>query len=291
MRSKKEIFDLILSIAKKDARVRAVVLNGSRANPNISPDIFQDFDIAFLVDNLKSIVEDKNWHKQFGEILIMQTPETMNDPAPDNNGKFTYLLLFTDGNRIDLNLIPIEQVSTLAHDSLAVPLLDKDHILPKLPEANESSYYPQAPTAKNYADCTNEFWWVATYVAKGLWRQELTYAKAMQEIIRKQMMKMLTWYLGIKTDFKKNLGKEGKYFKDYLEDDLWQKLTSTYANFELEDNWQSLTAMLELMQIISKKVALDFGFEYPESEDKNVSNYIKHIRSLPQDAKSIFPED
>ncbi|HHO54840.1 MAG TPA: aminoglycoside 6-adenylyltransferase, partial [Trueperaceae bacterium] len=95
MRSKKEIFDLILSIAKKDARVRAVVLNGSRANPNISPDIFQDFDIAFLVDNLKSIVEDKNWHKQFGEILIMQTPETMNDPPPDNNGKFTYLLLFT----------------------------------------------------------------------------------------------------------------------------------------------------------------------------------------------------
>ena len=291
MRSKKEIFDLILSIAKKDARVRAVVLNGSRANPNISPDIFQDFDIAFLVDNLKSIVEDKNWHKQFGEILIMQTPETMNDPAPDNNGKFTYLLLFTDGNRIDLNLIPIEQVSTLAHDSLAVPLLDKDHILPKFPEANESSYYPRPPTAKNYADCTNEFWWVATYVAKGLWRQELTYAKAMQEIIRKQMMKMLTWYLGIKTDFKKNLGKEGKYFKKYLEDDLWQKLTNTYANFDLEDNWQSLMDMLELMQIISKKVALDFGFEYPESEDKNVSNYIKQIHSLPQDAKSIFPED
>jgi len=32
MRSEKEIYQLILSVAKKDERIRAVVLNGSRAN-------------------------------------------------------------------------------------------------------------------------------------------------------------------------------------------------------------------------------------------------------------------
>ena len=34
MRSEQEMFDLILSFAKEEERVRAVVLNGSRANPN-----------------------------------------------------------------------------------------------------------------------------------------------------------------------------------------------------------------------------------------------------------------
>lgn len=33
MRNEKEMFDLILGVATGDERVRAVVLNGSRANP------------------------------------------------------------------------------------------------------------------------------------------------------------------------------------------------------------------------------------------------------------------
>ncbi len=289
MRSESAIFELILSVANKDNRVRAVVLNGSRANPNAKPDIFQDYDIVFVVKNLKEIIKEPNWHKQFGEILIMQTPEAMAEPEPKNDGSFSYLMLFTDSNRIDLRLVPIERVNELSNDSLAVKLLDKDDILPKFLEASESSYYPNAPNAKKYADCSNEFWWVATYVAKGLCRQELIYAKAMTEIVRTQLLKMLTWHLGIKTDFKKNLGKEGKYFKDYLEPELWQKLTTTYANFELEDSWQSLLNMLELFQIISQKVATQFSFKYPKQEARNVIAYVKQLHGLAIDANSINP--
>jgi aminoglycoside 6-adenylyltransferase len=34
MRSEQEMFDLILSTARTDPRIRAVIMNGSRANPN-----------------------------------------------------------------------------------------------------------------------------------------------------------------------------------------------------------------------------------------------------------------
>ncbi len=40
MRSQSEMMDLILGVAKKDERIRAVYLNGSRANPNAPKDIF-----------------------------------------------------------------------------------------------------------------------------------------------------------------------------------------------------------------------------------------------------------
>lgn len=48
-RTETEMMNLILSTAKEDERVRAVILNGSRANPNLKKDIFQDYDIVYIV--------------------------------------------------------------------------------------------------------------------------------------------------------------------------------------------------------------------------------------------------
>ena len=49
MRSEQEMLDLILETARNDERIRAVIMNGSRANPNALRDPFQDFDIVYLV--------------------------------------------------------------------------------------------------------------------------------------------------------------------------------------------------------------------------------------------------
>ena len=46
MRSEQEMYDLILGIAKTDERIRAVYMNGSRANPNVNKDRYQDYDIV-----------------------------------------------------------------------------------------------------------------------------------------------------------------------------------------------------------------------------------------------------
>jgi aminoglycoside 6-adenylyltransferase len=35
-------------------------------------------------------------------------------------------------------------------------------------------------------------------------------------------------------------------------------------------------------------VADYFGFNYPEQDDCRVSNYVRHVRSLPRDAKTIY---
>ena len=74
MRSETEIKNLILDFAKSDNRIRAVLLNGSRANPNIKPDRLQDFDIVFIVENLESFTIDHSWTNIFGEKIIFQLP-------------------------------------------------------------------------------------------------------------------------------------------------------------------------------------------------------------------------
>ncbi|HEO6996214.1 TPA: aminoglycoside 6-adenylyltransferase, partial [Streptococcus agalactiae] len=46
MRDEQEIYNLVLNIANQDKRIEAVLLNGSRANPNVPKDDFQDYDIV-----------------------------------------------------------------------------------------------------------------------------------------------------------------------------------------------------------------------------------------------------
>ena len=58
MRNEREMFDLILHVAKGNERVRGAWLNGSRANPNVPKDRWQDYDIVYLVKAMDSFLAD-----------------------------------------------------------------------------------------------------------------------------------------------------------------------------------------------------------------------------------------
>jgi len=289
MRNEKEMYDLILSVAQNDKRIRAVIMNGSRANPNAPADIFQDYDIVYIVTDITSFKSEPAWIDQFGKRIMMQLPDDMEDPPPGDWPSYGYLTQFADGNRIDLSLFPVARLHELGRDSQSILLLDKDGIIEPFAPPSDHDYLPIPPTEKAFADCCNEFWWVSTYVAKGLWREEITYAKSMQDqYVRPMLMKMLAWQIGIMTDFKINPGKEGKYFKQYLEPEQWELLMATYADADYENTWDSLEQMCQLFRKSSRLVSEHFGFEYPLEDDQKVTAHLKHVRSLPKDAKDMY---
>lgn len=291
MRTEQQMLDLILETARCDERIRAVIMNGSRANPNAPRDPFQDFDIVYIVTDVAPFRHNLEWIRRFGELMILQMPEEMGDPPGDNDGHFGYLMQFMDGNRIDLGIFTLSQWKERGPDSLSVLLLDKEGIIEPFPPADESSYLPKPPTARQFADCCNEFWWVSPYVAKGLWRQEILYARTMfDEVLRnEQLLNMLRWHIGVRTGFKVSPGKLGKYFKKYLEPELWEMLLRTYSDASDENTWEALFVMGDLFRKVAVPIAGHFGFEYPFEDDRRVSAYLRHIRSLPRDAKEIYP--
>ena len=109
MRTHTEIQKLIIDFATADDRVRAVLLNGSRANPKIPSDLYQDFDIVYIVNQLETFTNDHTWIEVFGKRVILQMPDQM-IIGKRNQYSFAYLMLFEDGNRIDLTLFPLEKV-------------------------------------------------------------------------------------------------------------------------------------------------------------------------------------
>ena len=264
-------------------------MNSSRVNPNAPRDIFQDFDIIYVVTDVAPFKRNYAWISRFGEMMVMQLPDDMDDPPPADNDSFAYLMQFADGNRIDLTIYSLDKLADMASDSLSVLLLDKDGIVQPFAPPSESSYLPEPPTAKAFADCGNEFWWVCPYVAKGLWREEILYAKQMlDDTVREQLMKVLVWHIGVKTGFAQNPGKLGKHFKQYLEPELWHLLQQTYADADYDRTWDALFAMCRLFRTVAMPLAEHFGFDYRHGDDERVSAHLAHVRSLPRDAKSIY---
>ena len=283
MRTEQEMMELILGFAREDERVRAVVLNGSRANPDAPRDCFQDYDIVYAVTDVEPFVRDRSWIGRFGEILIMQTPDEMTLSPREPRPGFAFLMLFADGNRIDLTLWPIDRIGERPEDSLSVLLLDKDGAIGELPPPSVRGHLPEPPSAARFRECCNEFWWVGTYVAKGLWRRELPYAKAMLEgPVRAMLIRMLAWYVAEMSDGRADPGKEGKYLERHLPPVMWAKLAQTYPDGDYGRIWDALFAMGELFRTAALAVAERRGFAYNRREDENVTAYLKRVREMPR---------
>jgi aminoglycoside 6-adenylyltransferase len=280
MRSEQEMIDLILTTAREDDRIRAVILNGSRVNPNIKPDRFQDFDIVYVVTDITPFISDPTWIDHFGERMIIQTPDLMGSEAPCSDGGFTYLMEFMDGNRIDLSLIPVDSAKEMDDDSLSILLMDKDDRFKPFPPPSETSYLPAPPTSKAFGDCCNEFWWVSTYVAKSLARADILYAHHMLDVVMHgEMIKMLTWNFGIRTEFRQNPGKAGDNLKNVLPAQHWSRLLATFAPAEINATWEALMTSTELFRDCAREVAASFNFDYPEEDDARVSNYLRQVKT------------
>lgn len=279
MRSEKEIFELFLNFAQEDERIRIVTLEGSRTNPTIPDDGFKDYDLSYFVTDMKPYQQNDEWLDIFGKRLILQKPEDMELYPPELGNWYSYLMLFEDGNKVDLSLIPLEKTDEYFenHDGLVEVLIDKDERILTNPIPTDRQYWIQKPSAAKFDDCCNEFWWVSTYVAKGLARKELLFAvDHLNQIIRPSLLLMMSWKIGSEKGYQFSLGKNYKFIKKFLPEEDWEDLIKTFRCDGYEECWQALFLCHKLFRKYSNELASFHRYQYPDYDEK-VSVYIKKI--------------
>lgn len=278
-----KIKNTILDFANNDDRVRAVILNGSRANPNVLPDKYQDYDILFVVNNFESFVKNENWVSFLGRTIIKQLPDKNSFVGEQDKDRvaFAWLMIFEDGNRIDLTVFPKAKFHThFKPDSLTKVWIDKDSLFRDIPESNDKDYHIVKPGEIEYLETCNEFWWVATYVAKGLARGEIIYAKDMMEsFVRPMFMKLVEWKAGIENDFGMSLGKSGKFAVKYLPEEMYFDVLKTYSDADRENNWAALIRMMSMFKELQKEISEKLGFNTNTTEADNTFEYILKMKN------------
>ena len=167
MRTDHEILDLILQIAKK-LQVDAEALSGSRTDTKAPKDEFQDYDVVYIVDDLDNLTNDLSWLDKFGTRNIEQHNILGN--------RRLYLMLFEDGNRIDLTLCPKDYINEWVDSEAGFTVLeDKKGIFESYSPSPERFWIHPASETDFEKSC-NEFWWVSAYVVKGICRKQIIYA-------------------------------------------------------------------------------------------------------------------
>ena len=158
-------------------------------------------------------------------------------------------------------------------------LLDKDNVLPKIPKSTDEDYHVKKPSKKQYLCTCNEFWWCLNNVAKGLWRQEIPYAQDMLNFnVRKQLEKMLSWKIGVETDFSVSVGKAAKYMYRWLSEEEWKRYLSTYAAGTVEDCWEAVFRMCDLFEEVARHVGEMLKYSYNEIESKNARAWLERVK-------------
>ena len=167
MRTDQEILGLILETAKK-LQVDAVALSGSRTDTKAPKDEFQDYDVVYVVDDLDNLTSDLAWLDQFGTRIIEQHNILGN--------RRLYLMLFEDGNRIDLTLCPKDHIQDWVESEADFTVLEdpKGLFVPHSPSPDRFWTSPASET--DFEKSYNEFWWVSAYVVKGIYRKQVIYA-------------------------------------------------------------------------------------------------------------------
>ncbi len=273
------MLDMLIDFARKDERIRLVTLEGSRTNKNIPRDSFQDYDVSYFVTDMDSFKEDEKWLDLFGKRIMMQKPEDMELFPPQLGNWFSYLIIFEDGNKLDLTLIPINEVEDYfsSSDGLVEVLFDKDSLIKNDVISSDRKYWIKEPTAREFDDCCNEFWMVSTYVVKGLARGEILFAiDHLHEIARPNLLRMMSWKVGVERGFTFSLGKNYKFIDHYLPQEDWETLLSTYCQDNTANMCKALFTCYDLFRKYSKDVADRLGFVYP-NYDVAITKYTQGI--------------
>ena len=266
MKTETEMFDVILQTAKV-LQVDAVAMSGSRTNPKAPKDVFQDYDVVYIVENLDGLIADLSWLDQFGKRIIEQEVTL--------GHRRLYLMFFEDGNRIDLTLCPKEHINEwVASEADYTVLVDEKGLFESY-SPSPQRFWTSPAGETDYEKTCNEFWWVSAYVVKGICRKQVSYATDhLYGICQQELLKILAWQVARDRGVV-DIGKNYKYLFQYFPTEKEKEFSALLDFSSLDQITQSFLATMEFFHQEAQSLAQKMGFKYEKEVAEKMMRYAK----------------
>ena len=266
MRTEPQMLDLILQTAKV-LQVDAVAMSGSRTNPKSPKDEFQDYDVVYIVDDLDNLTCDLAWLDSFGKRIIEQHNVLGN--------RRLYLMLFEDGNRIDLTLCPKDHIQEWVDSEADYTVLKDEKGLFESYTTSPDRYWTSPASQTDFEKACNEFWWVSAYVVKGIYRNHLVYATDhLYGICQHELLKLLAWQVAADKGTV-DVGKNYKYLFQYLPVEKEKEFTALLDFSNQKKITKSLLATMDFFQKEAQAFSRKTGFPYENEIAEKMIEYAK----------------
>ena len=260
------MLDLILQTAKT-LQVKAVAMSGSRTDTTAPKDEFQDYDVVYVVNDLDNLTSDLSWLDQFGTRIIEQEVIL--------GHRRLYLMLFEDGNRIDLTLCPKDHIQEWVDSEADYTVLKDEKGLFESYTTSPQRYWTNPASPIDFEKACNEFWWVSAYVVKGIHRNHLVYATDhLYGICQQELLKILAWQVAANKGMV-DVGKNYKYLFQYLPAEKEKEFSNLLDFSSVEKLTQSLFATMTLFHQEAQSFSLKTGFPYDKETAEKMIEYAK----------------
>ena len=258
-RSEAQMLRLILQTAET-LQIEAVAMSGSRTDTKAPKDEFQDYDVVYVVDDLDNLTSNLAWLDQFGTRIIEQHNILGN--------RRLYLMLFEDGNRIDLTLCPKKYIQEWVESEADFTVLEDPKGLFAPYSPNPQRYWTSSASPIDFEKVCNEFWWVSAYVVKGISRKQVIYeTDHLYGVCQQELLKVLAWQVA-SDNGTVDIGKNYKYLFQYLPTEKEKEFSALLDFSSVEKITQSLFSTMNLFhreaQILAQKMGFDYDMEVAE---------------------------
>jgi aminoglycoside 6-adenylyltransferase len=271
--------DPIIRWAQQSPLIKALVLTGSRTNPNDTTDELSDFDLVVVTPDV-TFIDNDDWLSNISAywVCIRDKYELDGFVVP------TRLVIFDAKMKVDFSFIGPDAIENFVRPA-ALPdgfgngyhvLLDKGNLLTHLPPPDNTRYTVGPPTKMEFATNVREFWFEAWHVAKYLRRGDLVTARWRDWSTKHFLMQMLQWQHALTVGaFRPK--PYGIGIEKWLTPSLLKKLHGCFAGISPADGWISLGKTSLLYREVASEVAQKLKFPYEKSLDENVSSFIKTL--------------
>jgi aminoglycoside 6-adenylyltransferase len=276
-----DILSRIVSWSEREDPVRALVLEGSRAETG-EADELSDYDVNMFITDPEPYAQDDRWISTIADVCVY-IPEKL-----IHHGQVfaTRLVIYQTGAKVDFILYSTDVLREFARSgSLPEPydlgyrvLLDKDSVTAGMPSPSLQAFRRGKPTEAAFLECVHEFWFEAYHVAKYLRRRDLWPAKGRDWATKCLLLRMIEWHERGKHGWDYRTHPLGKHLKSWVAAETWDRLARGFAHFDAEESWEAMFATFELFGRVARETAQSLGCRYPAEIEACIVTFAKQLR-------------
>jgi len=219
----------LLALLEEDDSVKAVIMTGSLADPDIQPDAWSDIDLKVVLDDnaLDGYFPKVDWAEPLGKVLAVSRSEDENSA--------TLRMCFEDFRRFDMTFIP---ASRLSDDSNGQRwwfqgkykiLTSRIDNLESMIESTRTQEQFEEISPKALDNIVNEFWFKSTVAVTKVMRDDLLVALHLALDMERDCL--LLKMIQRDSRYNTNIHREGGWGNELLKDLATE--TSEYSPAEI----------------------------------------------------------
>ncbi|WP_432575051.1 aminoglycoside 6-adenylyltransferase [Kineococcus sp. SYSU DK005] len=241
-----DVLEALTRWASAEDGVRALVLTGSAAAGQAHP--LSDRDLEVYALDSAPLLADDSWWDGLGEVLVV---ERLHAP-----GWYPSRLVYYAGGKLDLAVIPIEQITSLRRDRPFQVLLDKDGRASAL---SLTAATPALPSADDVEQALHWGYAAALMCAKAAVREELWMAKVRDRDLKEQLLLLIEWDHRARHGPGFDTRHLGTGMGRWMDADVRAELQRCWGRFDAVDTAAALRASVALFARLAVRLSERLG--------------------------------